>query len=162
MLAQNDFGRLAVAKTLDRAAVLKYDYVHQFCWVSSRRSRSIDVTTTEDRITRGVRISSVAGNIGAELSGVDLTRELSDDTIAEIRRALLAHKVVFFRDQDLSYESQVAFAQRFGPLTLGHPTLPSPPGQPLLEEIDSDFGPPANQWHTDVTFVEQPPAFTFL
>ena len=46
----------------------------------------------------------------------------TDDTIAEIRQALLAHRVVFFRDQHLDYERQVAFAQRFGPLTLGHPT----------------------------------------
>jgi alpha-ketoglutarate-dependent sulfate ester dioxygenase len=119
------------------------------------------VTTTTNPVTH-VEVSPIAGNIGAELSGVDLTRTLPDETIASIRRALLEHKVVFFRGQQLTYESEVAFARRFGSLTLGHPTLPSPPDQPLLEEIDSDFGPPANQWHTDVTFVDQPPAFTFL
>lgn len=56
----------------------------------------------------------------------------------------------------------MAFAQRFGGLTLGHPTLASPPEQPLLEEIDSAHGIGANHWHTDVTFVDRPPAFTFL
>ncbi len=69
---------------------------------------------------------------------------------------------MFFRDQHLDYDRQVALAQRFGPLTLGHPTLPSPDGQPHLEEIDSATGAPANQWHTDVTFCDRPPAFTFL
>jgi taurine dioxygenase len=56
----------------------------------------------------------------------------------------------------------VAFAGRLGPLTLGHPTLESPAGQPLLEEIDSHKGGRANHWHTDVTFVDRPPAFTLL
>jgi taurine dioxygenase len=56
----------------------------------------------------------------------------------------------------------VAFAKRLGPLTLGHPTLASPPDQPFLEEIDSRQGSRANHWHTDVTFVDRPPAFTFL
>jgi alpha-ketoglutarate-dependent taurine dioxygenase len=69
---------------------------------------------------------------------------------------------VFFRDQDLDYERQVAFARRFGPLTLGHPTIPSPDSQPFLEEIDSAVAAPANRWHTDVTFCDRPPAFTFL
>ena len=79
-----------------------------------------------------------------------------------IRQALLDHKVVFLRDQDLDYPRQVAFAERLGPLTLGHPTLASPPGQPLLEEIDSRKGGKVNYWHTDVTFVDRPPAFTLL
>ena len=87
---------------------------------------------------------------------------MDDETIAEIRRALLAHRVVFFRDQSLDYDRQVAFAQRLGPLTLGHPTIPSPESQPFLEEIDSAKAAPANRWHTDVTFCDRPPAFTLL
>jgi taurine dioxygenase len=79
-----------------------------------------------------------------------------------VRQALLEHKVIFLRDQRLDYPTQVAFARRFGPLTLGHPTLASPPGQPLLEEIDSSKGVRANNWHTDVTFLHRPPAFTLL
>jgi alpha-ketoglutarate-dependent sulfate ester dioxygenase len=106
-------------------------------------------------------ITRLAGRIGAVISDVDATNA-SDDTAATVRQALLDHKVVFLRDQQLDYESLVAFAERFGPLTLGHPTIPSPDGQPLLEEIDSHKGGAANQWHTDVTFVDRPPAFTFL
>ncbi|MEY2431387.1 MAG: alkyl sulfatase [Acidimicrobiaceae bacterium] len=109
-----------------------------------------------------VGVERLAGRIGAEVSGVDSGVPQSDETIAQVRRALVEYRVVFLRDQHLDYERQVAFAQRFGPLTLGHPTLPSPAQQPFLEEIDSATGAPANQWHTDVTFCDRPPAFTFL
>jgi taurine dioxygenase len=109
-----------------------------------------------------IGIRRLAGNIGAEITGVDTGTELGDDTVAQIRQALLDHKVVFLRGQSLDYARQVAFAERLGPLTLGHPTLASPPGQPFLEEIDSHKGGRANHWHTDVTFVDRPPAFTLL
>ena len=117
-----------------------------------------DTIATSARI--GVR--RLAGNIGAEITGADTGTGLGDDVIAQIRRALLEHKVVFLRGQSLNYRRQVAFAERLGPLTLGHPTLASPPGQPFLEEIDSLKGGRANYWHTDVTFVDRPPAFTLL
>jgi alpha-ketoglutarate-dependent taurine dioxygenase len=110
----------------------------------------------------GVGVRRLAGNIGAEITGADTGDVLGDETVAAIRQALLDHKVVFLRDQHLDYPRQVAFAQRLGPLTLGHPTLESPAGQPLLEEIDSHKGGRANHWHTDVTFVDRPPAFTLL
>jgi alpha-ketoglutarate-dependent sulfate ester dioxygenase len=109
-----------------------------------------------------IGIRRLAGNIGAEITGVDTGTELGDDTVAQIRQALLDHKVVFLRGQGLDYQRQVAFAERLGPLTLGHPTLSSPPDQPFLEEIDSLKGTRANHWHTDVTFVDRPPAFTLL
>ena len=112
--------------------------------------------------TRQLGVTKVTGTIGAELSGVDLARELSDETIADIRAALLANRVVFFRDQDLDYERQVAFASRLGPLTLGHPTIHSPADKPLMEEVDSAKGAPAADWHTDVTFLDQPVSFTCL
>ena len=107
-------------------------------------------------------IRRLAGNIGAEITGADTGTDLGNDAIAQIRQALLDHKVVFLRDQSLDYARQVAFAERLGPLTLGHPPLASPPDQPFLEEIDSHKGVRANSWHTDVTFVDRPPAFTLL
>jgi alpha-ketoglutarate-dependent sulfate ester dioxygenase len=116
--------------------------------------------TIGTQVQLGVR--RLAGNIGAEITGADSGTDLGDDAVAQIRRALLEHKVVFLRDQSLNYARQVAFAQRLGPLTLGHPTLASPPDQPFLEEIDSRKGTRANHWHTDVTFVDRPPAFTLL
>jgi alpha-ketoglutarate-dependent sulfate ester dioxygenase len=117
-----------------------------------------DTISTRTRI--GIR--RLAGHIGAEITGADAGTELGDETIAQVRQALLDHKVVFLRDQSLDYARQVAFAERLGPLTLGHPTLASPPDQPFLEEIDSRKGTRANHWHTDVTFVDRPPAFTLL
>ncbi len=117
-----------------------------------------------DTIVSPTRISvaRLAGNIGAQVSGIDTGGHVSDDDVAAIRQALLDHKVVFLRGQSLDYASQVAFAERLGPLTLGHPTLASPPEKPFLEEIDSKHGVRANHWHTDVTFVDRPPAFTLL
>jgi len=109
-----------------------------------------------------IAVDRLAGRIGAEILGVDAGQPQTDETIETIRRTLVEHRVVFLRDQHLDYEREVAFAQRFGSLTLGHPTLPSPPTQPFLEEIDSATASPANQWHTDVTFCDRPPAFTFL
>ena len=119
------------------------------------------MTDTIASQTRAV-VTRLAGNIGAQISGIDTGAGVSDEEVAQIRRALLDHKVVFLRDQSLDYPRQVAFAERLGPLTLGHPTLASPPDQPYLEEIDSRQGTRANHWHTDVTFVDRPPAFTLL
>lgn len=119
-----------------------------------------DAVSTTDR-SGGFGLRRVAGALGAELTGIDAANP-TDGAVAFVRQALLDHRVVFLRDQRLDYDAQVAFAQRFGSLTLGHPTIPSPTGQPLLEEIDSTKGGPANKWHTDVTFVDRPPAFTFL
>ena len=113
-------------------------------------------------VSTHVEVTRLAGHIGAEITGADTGTPLSDEVVARIRQALLDHKVVFLRGQSLNYRRQVAFAERLGPLTLGHPTLASPPGQPLLEEIDSLKGGKANYWHTDVTFVDRPPAFTLL
>jgi taurine dioxygenase len=117
---------------------------------------------TEVISTTRLSVTRLAGNIGAEISGADTGDPLSDDAVAQIRQALLDHKVVFLRDQNLDYASQVAFAERLGPLTLGHPTLVSPPDQPLLEEIDSHKGGRANHWHTDVTFVDAYPQSSIL
>jgi alpha-ketoglutarate-dependent sulfate ester dioxygenase len=119
-------------------------------------------TATAGTATPGVGITRLSGEIGAEITGVDTGGPPSDEAVAAVRQALLDSKVVFLRGQRLDYASQVAFARRLGDPTLGHPTLASPPGQPLMEEIDSHQGVRANHWHTDVTFVDRPPAFTLL
>ena len=119
------------------------------------------MTETISTTTR-IGVTRLAGNIGAEISGIDTAGLPSDDAVAQIRQALLDHKVVFLRDQSLDYARQVAFAERLGPLTLGHPTLASPQDQPFLEEIDSHKGGRANHWHTDVTFVLNPPQASTL
>jgi alpha-ketoglutarate-dependent sulfate ester dioxygenase len=109
--------------------------------------------------TVGVR--RLTGRIGAELSGLDL-RHATDSQIAQVRAALLAHRVVFIRRQDLGAREQIEFARRLGPLTQGHPTLPVVDGEELILDLDSLAGGAANHWHTDVTFVDRPPMFSIL
>jgi taurine dioxygenase len=100
--------------------------------------------------------------IGAELTGVDLRHPVAAPVVDWIRSALLRHKVVFFRDQHLSRDQQLAFASLFGELTAAHPTVPGADDAPGVFELDSRAGARADQWHTDVTFTDRPPAISVL
>lgn len=95
--------------------------------------------------------------IGAELLGLDLSQELDDAMIGDIRAALLAHKVVFFRDQNIDRAQHLAFARRFGPLEI-HPATPR--DQPDPEVLRIAHGPNSrgveNNWHSDVTWRAEP------
>jgi alpha-ketoglutarate-dependent sulfate ester dioxygenase len=113
-------------------------------------------------VTSSFATEPLAGNIGAEIIGVDAAGLVSDQAVADVRRTLLRHKVVFLRDQDLDYDGQVAFARRFGELATGHPIFKAPSARPALRALDSQDGTRANHWHTDLTFLERPPAFAFL
>ena len=64
--------------------------------------------------TTSVEAHPLTGRIGAVIVGVDLAGPLSDDTVADVRQALLAHRVVFFRGQHLDAPGQIAFASRLG------------------------------------------------
>ncbi|MFA1544993.1 TauD/TfdA dioxygenase family protein [Actinomadura chokoriensis] len=105
-------------------------------------------------------IRKIGGRIGAEVVGVDV-RDLTDGLFREIQDALLDHKVLGFRGQDLTDDDQIAFASRFGPLTGAHPTVPSLDGRREVLPVDSESGR-ANHWHTDVTFVRTPPKVSTL
>jgi alpha-ketoglutarate-dependent taurine dioxygenase len=107
------------------------------------------------------RVEPLTPRIGAEILGIDTARA-SDDEVAFVHQALLAHRVVFLRDQSLDGAGQIAFARRFGQLTHAHPTLPAGTENPELFDLDSLAGGAANHWHTDVTFVERPPIYSFL
>lgn len=95
--------------------------------------------------------------IGAEIHGVDLREELSDNVITAIRQALLDHRVIFFRDQDISAQQHIAFARRFGALEI-HPATPK--DQPDPEILRIAHGPKSrgseNFWHSDVTWRAEP------
>src|SRR4051794_3559237 len=99
--------------------------------------------------------------IGAEIVGVDLSGELAEPVLDEIKAALLEHKALVFRGQDLDDEGQLRFASLFGPLTTAHPTVPGVEEQPRILPVDSERGA-ANVWHTDVTFVQSPPKASTL
>jgi alpha-ketoglutarate-dependent taurine dioxygenase len=117
----------------------------------------------------GLDIRPMAGHIGAEIHGVDLRAPLAPDVAAEIRSALLRWKVVFFRDQHVSQAQHVAFGRQFGEVTPAHPTLPAHfPEHPEILVLDNqqaaDRGGPRieSRWHTDVTFVPNPPMASIL
>ncbi|MBT3533428.1 MAG: taurine dioxygenase [Rhodospirillaceae bacterium] len=111
-----------------------------------------------------MQINAVTGGIGAEISGVDIAEELSGETIAAIRQALLDHLVVFFRDQDITPEQQIAFVKHFGepdiyPFVKGldeHPEI-----TPILKlpEETINFG---GIWHSDTVYLKNPPMGTVL
>ncbi|MCU0270127.1 MAG: TauD/TfdA family dioxygenase [Acidimicrobiales bacterium] len=99
----------------------------------------------------------LGATLGAEISGIDLAVEPPHEVVAELRRALLDYKVLFFRDQPLTPERHVAFARRFGELEV-HPFLPGAAGNPELVrfEKDAEVAGYENVWHHDVTWREHP------
>jgi taurine dioxygenase len=108
-----------------------------------------------------MRIEPLTCNIGAELLGVSLADAAHDEALfAEIKAALLKHRVLFLRDQDISRQDHVAFARRFGELE-DHPVVPSHPDAPGLVQIyktpDTPIDRYENAWHTDATWREVPP-----
>jgi taurine dioxygenase len=105
-------------------------------------------------------IVKLGANIGARIDGVRLGGDLGESTVTAINDALLAHKVIFFRDQHhLDDDGQLAFAERLGTPTTAHPTVTSR-GERVLP-IDSQYDK-ANSWHTDVTFVDRIPKASLL
>jgi len=114
----------------------------------------------------GLTVTPVSTVLGAEISGLDLREPLTPEIVAAIRAALLRHKVVFFRDQDISHEDHVRFGRYFGELE-GHPVTSHVPGFPEILHIEAADGMKlreeivplvrvANKWHTDVTFRAAP------
>lgn len=99
--------------------------------------------------------------LGAEIHGVDCAAPLDDETIASIRKVWLERLVVFFPNQHLDADQQIAFAARFGEVTEGHPVEPLVAERPELQPIDS-VKDRTNFWHTDVTFMAEPPMASML
>lgn len=122
----------------------------------------IGTALIEDAIPRA-DIVKRAAHIGAEIRGIKLSGDLSNQTIAAINSMLLEHKVIFFRDQHhLDDAEQERFALRFGKL-VPHPTLGATKGRASLVEIDSArSGYRADLWHTDLTFVDAYPKIAVL
>lgn len=109
-----------------------------------------------------LEFAKLGSRVGAEIRGFDLSGDLSPETVAQIRAALNEHKALVFREANiLSDEAQVKFASHFGPLTTAHPTVASVEGEENVLPVDSENGS-ANNWHTDVTFVVNPPQASTL
>ncbi|MYS92487.1 MULTISPECIES: TauD/TfdA dioxygenase family protein [Streptomyces] len=109
-----------------------------------------------------IEIHKVTANIGARVEGVDITRPLDQDTYATLREALNAHKALVFDAEGLDDAGQQAFARHFGDITTAHPTVSAVDGAPNVLPVDSEQGRAANNWHTDVTFILNPPQASTL
>jgi taurine dioxygenase len=112
------------------------------------------MTTQNSRFT----ISPLTPAIGAEIRGLDLARPLDVETLAALRETWLERKVLFFREQTLTPEQQLAFTRQFGELEK-YPFLPGIPGYPLIAPVlklpheKINFG---GLWHSDTTYLETP------
>ena len=108
-------------------------------------------------------VQPLACALGAELSGVDLTLELSPKIFRELRRLLVEYEVVFFRDQDISPAQHRSLAASFGPLQT-HPAYNTLEGFPEITILESTAENPSKieAWHSDMTFREHPPLGTVL
>ena len=112
---------------------------------------------------RRIKVRPIAGALGAEISGVNLA-SVDDDTFAEIRAAWLEHLVVFFRDQVITPDQQIAFAKRFGEIHY-HPFMQGMPEHPEILEIVKEEGDTrafGETWHTDQMFNPKPAKATIL
>jgi len=126
-----------------------------------------------------ISVEPVTPVIGAEISGIDLSRPLSPEVVSEIRTALHQWRVVFFRDQTLSNDGFKALGRQFGPLTPAHPISEGLEDHPEIWErsvedyrkrrVANDTAPPGRQpprdykgWHIDITFVSNPNRYSIL
>lgn len=111
-----------------------------------------------------ISVQQTAGAVGAELSGVDLAGPPDDGTIAEIRAALNAHGVVFFRDQTLDTDQHKALARRFGEIFI-HPNFKGTGADPEVVVIRREPGDASivgEEWHADTTMCAAPPMGAIL
>ncbi|TNE34161.1 MAG: taurine dioxygenase [Alphaproteobacteria bacterium] len=111
-----------------------------------------------------IEVQPLTSCIGAEIAGVDLSRELTDEQFGEVKDALVHNHVIFFRDQEVTPERQLTFAKRFGTPEV-HPIVEGSNAHPELIEVLKPAGEGASfgtGWHTDNTFFEKPTLYTML
>jgi taurine dioxygenase len=109
-------------------------------------------------------VTPTSGALGAVISGLDLADGLDDAAVDTIRSALAQHGVVFFRDQKLSPEQHIAFAERFGPININR-FFKSAPGYPAIAEVRKEPDQTRNiggGWHTDHSYDQIPPLGSVL
>ena len=113
---------------------------------------------------QAIEVRPLTGAIGAEISGIDLSRALDEETVVALRRALLDHLVIFLRDQKLTPERQIAFAEHFGTPDI-YPFVKGLEGYPVItpvlkkEDETVNFG---GIWHSDTVYQPCPPMGTML
>jgi taurine dioxygenase len=111
-----------------------------------------------------IEVRPIAGALGAEISGVDVSRPLAPEILADIRHAWLDHLVIFFREQQLTAQGLVAFASAFG-TPMEYPQLKGLPECPLVTPVVKlphervNFG---GVWHSDTSYLDVPPMASML
>jgi len=111
-----------------------------------------------------ITATPISGALGAEIGGVDIAEGIDDDTVREIRHALLKYLVIFFRQQSLDTDTQKAFTRRFGEIFV-HPNFNTGEGDPEIVELVRNPGDtryPGEQWHSDTTMMAHPPMGAIL
>ena len=111
-----------------------------------------------------MKVQKIAGSLGAEITGVDLSQGVSTALAQEIRAVFLEHLVIFFRDQHLSTSQFMALAQSMGE-PVEYPFVKGLEGYPKVIEVKKleherhNFG---GIWHSDTTYLPQPPMGSML
>ena len=117
-----------------------------------------------------MNIAPLSDVLGAEISGIDIARDLDGDGFAAVLDAFHRYRVLVFREQDLDPADQVAFSSRFGPLEVHDNRQYNLPGHEHVMVLSNDLrdGEPVgvpdagDSWHTDLSFKETPSLCTLL
>ena len=127
-------------------------------------STAINQSTMTAATYKTITVTPLTLRVGAEIGGIDLTRELHATQIAEIRAALLEHGVVFFRDQPIDIGTLKRFGQRFGELHI-HSSRKGLDEHPEVRPIHADATSKhvaGEEWHTDLSCDAIPPMGSIL
>ena len=110
------------------------------------------------------QINKLTPNIGAEIVGKNIFDNLSTTVCDKVYEALIEHKVIFFRNQEITNDQHLKFAKSFGEIEPPHPVYPHVDQYPeiVLLENDEKKPPDTDVWHTDVTFKPNPPFSSIL
>jgi taurine dioxygenase len=118
-----------------------------------------------------IQVTRLGKHLGAEISGVDLSKPLDDDTFAQVSKAFFDNQVVVFRGQKLSPEQQIAFTRRFGVLeqhVRKESRLPGYPEILVVSNLVKEDGTPIGAqdagrfWHSDLSYKCEPSLLSAL
>jgi taurine dioxygenase len=115
-------------------------------------------------------IAPFDAKLGAEINGVDLSKDLDDSVFARIEADFDTHSVIVFRDQTLPPDRQLAFARRFGELEINAFDAYALDDQPAVLRISNimrdgrpiGYADAGSHWHSDMSYTRQPPRCTLL
>ena len=101
-----------------------------------------------------MKAHKITPSIGAEITSVDLSAQLTEAVADGLYQALLDHQVIFLRGTDISPAAHMALAESFGEIDAPHPLYPHVEGFDRIVKLENDSAAPpdTNSWHTDLTF----------